>query len=151
VPPGFTGSAVWSQIFTSYEKKITDNKGQVHTAVQDCVCPLEDAAPYGPHLTGTANFTPVDSPGVPLLSYLFDAVSVNHTFKMTMLFQPANGIAVPLMAVDWQWQASATNANNLGWQIVGQPINGNPSVSPTTIFPQWNCKINLDPNWNPPL
>ncbi len=137
IPANFSGTSVWSQTISLKSITRTDSGGFIHVWTNACSPLFGDLpTPYQANL-GISNFTPVDSPNVSLPSN-FESVSRTTNFRMTMLFQPDGGIAVPLMEVDWYWQASVTNIAGT-WTIVGQPVNGNPSVSPTTTFPQWNC------------
>ena len=149
IPNGFSGTNIWSQIITSDNWTETDTNGVIHGQFQNCNPPWGDLpTPYSASMAGATNFTPVDWPSVPLFNDYLSA-SVDDHFVMTMLFEPTGGIPVPLEAVTWYWQGAATNNAGI-WTIVGTPANGNPSVSPTTTFPQWNCPWGV-PSWNPPL
>jgi len=139
VPAPFTGTAVFSQTISVKTITMTESGGTVHNWTNTCSPLFVDLpTPYQAALSGTTNFTPVDSPNVPL-SAGYKSVSRTTNFKMTMLFQPTGGIAVPLLSVDWYWKASAATNGAGVWTITSATNSVNPSASATTTFPQWNC------------
>jgi hypothetical protein len=139
VPTNFSGFSVFSQTISLKTITRTESNGTVHNWTNACSPLFGDLpTPYQANLAGTTNFTPVDSPSVGLPAG-YKSVSRTTNFRMTMLFQPPGGIAVPMLAVDWSWQASAAT-NGVGvWTITSSTNSPNPAATPTTTFPQWNC------------
>ena len=76
-------------------------------------------------------------------------------FEMWMMFQPSNGIPVPLRAVNWFWSGSATNVIFGGgpavdWSLESGTNSVNPQGSDTEIFPVWNSNL-TNAQWIHPL
>lgn len=125
-------SIKWVQVIESSERNLQDANFTWHQWTFDGPAPHLDAVPYTAcNLAGD----PVDSPAMSLPSDCLQA-NASDSFKMWLMFQPNGGIPVPLKVVEWSWSGSAINGPN-GWELqTGVP--GNPSVSETEHYPQWN-------------
>jgi hypothetical protein len=136
VPGGFSGTSVWSQIVTSTSRIKRDTGGTDHVFTHSCEPPYGDLPT--PYLANDGNNS-VDSPGLVLPFSGYVRVSVGESFQMYMLFQPSDGICVPLRAVDWSWSGVATNSGST-WGFESGTGSAS-SDSDTTSFPQWNCAV----------
>jgi len=59
---------------------------------------------------------------------------------MWLMFQPSNGIPVPIRAINWSWGGTATNYMGT-WSLEVGTNTINPPDFPTLTFPQWNSNI----------
>jgi hypothetical protein len=131
IPPNFSGSVQWVQIDFNPILNIIDTNSVSHTNSQSTFGPyLDTTYPY--HTTNASGF-PVDTPGDELPNgNEYTQVQGSDTFEMWMMFQPTNGIPVPLRAVNWSWSGAATNYLG-GWFLKSGSNSTNPSDFPTTV------------------
>jgi uncharacterized Zn-binding protein involved in type VI secretion len=146
IPAGFSGSNFWIQVISSTVRNLQDTSTN-HVLTQNGASPYGDTPiPYAAFdNTGT---NPVDSPNLPLPSGYVRGVASGN-FEMWMMFQPTNGIPVPLRAVNWSWSGSATN--NAGtWLLESGATNSvNPTDFDTETYPLWNSDAR-NKQWIPP-
>ena len=149
IPAAFPGSIQWVQIDFNTILKLVDTNSTAHTNLQEHIGPyLDTTYPYITFLNGN----PVDDPGMELPNGSEYALcQQSDTFEMWMMYQPSNGIPVPLRAVNWSWTGSATNYLGLSWMLKQGTNTVNPADFPTTTFPQWNSNVTnafLNPSVN---
>jgi alpha-tubulin suppressor-like RCC1 family protein len=147
VPPGFSGSNLWIQVSFFKVRQLQDTNLTWHVQTESGMPPYGDAPiPYQTFFDGN----PVDAPGMrlPLGPGYLQGFAGNN-FGMWMMFQPSNGIPVPLRIVNWFWSGTATNGSG-GWTLLTGTNSVNPSDSDTETFPTWNSNIR-NHQWIPPL
>ena len=78
--------------------------------------------------------------------------AVSNSFTMWLLFLPSgpNTIQVPLRAVNWYWEGSATNGPS-GWVIESGTVSHSidPASYPTEQYPYWTDNITNRPPFHP--
>jgi hypothetical protein len=103
-----------------------------------------------------------DSPNVVLPATGYSEVKTNESFSTFLMYQPQNGVWVPVYEVDWSWAADAVNSGN-GWAFKGggntaSSGGAGPSVkavynatlpSGKSVYPQWQQAVNLAAPCNP--
>jgi len=152
IPPGFSGSVEWMQVASSLAYSLQD------AATTYVFTPTLNSDPYGdttvPWITfdsdGAGN--PVDSPNQRLGSQFIRATG-SGSFQMWMMFRPnLPGEWVPLRAVNWYWNGSATNGPG-GWSL--ESVSGDHSVNPTDFetetYPLWKSLFPYGWQFVPPL
>jgi hypothetical protein len=145
VPSGFSGTNEWIQVITSGPVDNLQDAGLTnHVWTENGSSPYGDnpipyAAFYGPN--------PFDAPALQLTNGYVRAAA-SGSFEMTMMFQPAGGIPVPLRTVNWTWGGSATNGPG-GWQLESGS-NGVPTVFDTETYPTWKSAT-TNAQFIPPL
>ncbi|HEU5124207.1 MAG TPA: hypothetical protein VFW05_09115 [Verrucomicrobiae bacterium] len=83
-----------------------------------------------------------DTPGS-MLYCACKSLEVDDHFKTYLMFQPANGIWVPLRSVVWYWNGNATNdiAPQCSWIRKNSDSSENPASVNELLFPTWNNQI----------
>ncbi|MGH7953666.1 MAG: hypothetical protein ACREFE_17350, partial [Limisphaerales bacterium] len=145
IPAGFSGSTIWVQVDSNPVRQLQDSSSTWHIFTEKNSGPyLDTADPYPPEdFVGT---DPVDSPGLQLpSSYLRGGAA--DTMEMWMMFQPVGGHRVPLRAVNWFWNGSATNGPS-GWGFSNGDNSHNPTDFETETYPTWNDNV-LDAQYEP--
>jgi hypothetical protein len=148
LPAGFSGSAKWVQVDSSTYGEFRDVTNN-YIFVEDGPAPyLDTVVPYAAFLDDGE--TPVDSPATHLRSP-FVRYEVSDNFTMYMMFEPLDGIWVPLRAVNWYWHGIATNGPS-GWQLASSPNDHsiNPPDYDNQTYPVWNNNV-THYHWNPQL
>ena len=140
----FPGQFQWVQTISSATVGTTSSTGT--RSQQTCinVVDVEPDSPSDPIYDLRSQTS--DSPLSPLLENTLGKDRIDN-FVMTLMFQPASGISVPLAKVVWSW---AFNVNddpdpNIGWTfsegVVYPPpkLAASPAVSHSEVpFPSWS-------------
>ena len=144
--PNFSGTVDWIQVDRNPSRELDSTVEHI----------LIYATP-GPYLDGEAQYgtfegnDPVDSPRLPLpFGTSYSKGIASDKFTMTMMFSPpGGGMKVPLRAVDWSWNGTATNSPS-AWGI--QSGSGAPDGSDYRVedYPQWDGNV-ADGFWDPEL
>jgi hypothetical protein len=151
VPVNFSGLIEWVQVDTSPVSELEDTNLANHVFTEEKSGPyLDTTYPYM-----QTNFGyPVDSPNIKLSSLTgkYTTAIESDTMEMWLLFQPTNGIPVPLRAVNWYWSGTATNnpSGTDGWGLESGTNTVNPADFDTETYPVWNDNV-INGTWIPPL
>ena len=151
IPSGFSGTNLWIQVCYYRVRQFLDTNMGWHYETENGQSPYGDTPiPYA-RLQG---LTPGDSPNEPLPDSGYLQCDATNTFEMWMMFQPNNGIPVPLCSVNWSWSGIATNVpfgdgSTVTWSLANGTDNVSPVDPDTQTFPVWNSDIH-DRQWQPP-
>ena len=142
IPTNFPSSVVWVQVDYNPTFSLLDTNSILHTNLQEHAGPYVDTSyPY----KALSNGNPVDTPGTELPNgNEYVECMDSDTFEMWLMYQPTNGIPVPIRAVNWSWTGSATNYLGLTWMLKQATNSVNPVDFPTSTFPQWNSDVTND-------
>ncbi|MGD0061450.1 MAG: hypothetical protein ABSD58_18735, partial [Verrucomicrobiia bacterium] len=126
----YGGSNNWSQVIVSTLRLFKLNNA---TCLQfNATNSLDQKNPYDSNPDTTW-----DAPGVPLLTDYTEVVASNN-FCMWLVYMPpgTNSIAVPSVAVSWNWSGDAVQSSGV-WSMNGAGLASVTADGPTNGFPAW--------------